>query len=654
MRAMALLELGRTEVEMKDTAAALRSLDAAASEPAVAAEARSLAAEVAYAGGRYDLAAQLFEQIIEHHSTHRAFRSALIGRLRALLGDGQPETLLQQHAVIKQLLAAEDQAESTYLCGIAEFQLERYPQAAESLSRFIGSVPVDHGLAAHGRYALAVSLFQLARFDEFERVATSFVQQFSASPRLRDVHQLLAQAAIRRGELDEAIKRLGLLIDVPGEPHTRAALLQRASLHDKTKQDGLALADYLAFTKRYASDPSIAEAQQRGIELAFRTGHFGVVVSEARSYLLSNELSSDGNASIQLKLAIALIKQQQEGDARDVLAELLQQNPPLSITALARYYQGLLLAQDDDHIKAAIDALQQACSGPLGDPHRKVALRLLAELHRRSGQDTDALAIFERLGADEAIREDVATVMWIGRNFHRRKQFAKALPYLERVAMHQAADRQNHREATFLAAECYKQLQNWDLAIPHYRRLVQRGQEFKQRAQLGFAQCLTNTGKVDEALREYKVLFNVESSRVAATALLEAAELQLQQARDNSRSGNDLAASQQQHEARKLLSRVTILYNFPQLQPIPQRARLKMGLVAAQQDDIVQARRALRKLTDDHPKSPWAGLGRAELALLDGRRGDALFLLRQIAQPGGDDLVSQYAQERLVDLEEVR
>ena len=141
---------------------------------------------------------------------------------------------------------------------------------------------------------------------------------------------------------------------------------------------------------------------------------------------------------------------------------------------------------------------------------------------------------------------------------------------------------------------------------------------------------------------------------MAATALWEAAELHLQQARDDLKSGNDLSASQQQHEARRLLSRVTILYNLPQLQPMPQRALLTLGLVASQQDDIGQARRALQQLTDEHPKSPWADLGRAELALLDGRRGDALFLLRQFSQQDGDDLVAQYAQKRLVDLEEVR
>jgi hypothetical protein len=148
-------------------------------------------------------------------------------------------------------------------------------------------------------------------------------------------------------------------------------------------------------------------------------------------------------------------------------------------------------------------------------------------------------------------------------------------------------------------------------------------------------------------------LFFVEECRVAATALLESAALRHRRANRFESAGNGSAAERLRETARKHLHRILILHDVPELRPLAVRARLTLARLESAAGRPEKARKPLEEATDQVGEdSPWHDAVRAERRLLDGRRSEALHLLRRLANESEDREAREDARRRLRELGE--
>ncbi|MEX2672332.1 MAG: tetratricopeptide repeat protein, partial [Phycisphaeraceae bacterium] len=170
VRATAILELGKTRMQLNQPMAALEALRSALDESiptAEAAEARYLVASLAYDQRHFDMAIEYYQQVTRQHQRSDYYRPAVIGLLRAMGAAEQNQDLLDRYENSRNQLAAGDQAEALYLAAAAHVRLAEYDQAIARLRDFQRRYDADHAFAGRVSYLRAVCLYQtdLAAFE---------------------------------------------------------------------------------------------------------------------------------------------------------------------------------------------------------------------------------------------------------------------------------------------------------------------------------------------------------------------------------------------------------------------------------------------------------------------------------------------------------
>jgi len=663
VRGLALLELGKTRIKLDKKPAAIEALTAAARsdiESSAAAEARSLAADLAYELKQYEMAGDLYKQVVQNHQASAYFKPALIGQLRALYAAGQDAELIKQYNATRQLLSPEAQGEALYLVAASHVRLDQYKKGMEALVDFFDRQDKDHPSSGEAAYLYAVCFYH-TDLEGFDRWIASVEDQIPSMSHAHQIQYLRAQAAGKLDKPEAAIRHLKPVIDNPDNPYARRALLQRAALNEKLGQVDAASSDYALYAQRYGRDPRSVDAGRRAIDLAFSAGKFEQVAEQAQAWLMQENLDESAAAPVRLRLAVSMIKLDRDTGAMAVLDQLLKGKAADTIKSLAHFYRGLLLAGkakapqpgEPDTTEPALEALDKALSGKLPDDQRTQAMRLAAQLHRIAGRGDQAIQRYEdlrkRLSADVF---DTATALWVARNMAAQGQHESAVAWSNAVLQRKDEKPAALAEAMYIAAEAYAEINRCDQAIEMYRRLIAFSHGYGEQAQLGLAECLAATGKTDIAMEEYDGLINAESSDVAARALYRSAMLRRDRARRLAEAGDKNAAKAMIDEARKRLHRVTILYDLSELGDLPWKARLAVGRLAADADDREKARRNFQQVVDKADAGPWADAAKAEMLLLEGKLGDALFLMRKILKEHRNTGAADYVRGRFDDLGE--
>ena len=664
LKGAALLELGRSQAALNQSAEAIGTLRSAAeTNRAVAGDALALAGQLAYRAGQYDLAGQLYARIIEQHAAHPAFKAAVIGRLRALSAGQQDQQLIEQHAALTKLLDAQYAAEAHYLLGVAHVRKQQHDKGVAVFERFLRSYPKDARIGS-AAYLYAICLLQTQRYADFDRIAGQLRATQADPLHLPDLQYLQAQAAVRREQYDRAAAFLSPLVDPADGAYAKRALLQRAALYEKTGRQDLAQRDYAMFSERYGQDPEAGDAARRAINLAFATGDAPRVIELAVPWLTTTKAGAAHVARVRLKLAVAYLQLHRADKALPALEALLAGQIDDKLAALGHYYRGRLLsravlasanpASNDAQAKRiaeAVRSLAVAATGALPEAQQIEALGLTARLHQRAGQTDAALAAFEQLAKRQGRdRLDTPTAVWIGRELAQLGRHEQALGWLTMVTGRKNVTDAARAEAMFLAAGCQQKLQQHDKAIDAYMRLLAFGGGFGEQGRLGLAQCMAATGRAEEAIGEYDGLLNVESSHVRAAAFYESALLKRQLADQYAQAGAGQRAADELNEVRKRLNRVIILYDLDELSPIPQLSRWQLGRIAVEHDELDKARRCYEEMAERFAATDWAQLAQAELDLLSGKRGDAMHRLKQLIGDKADADVKPLARERLREL----
>jgi len=122
------------------------------------------------------------------------------------------------------------------------------------------------------------------------------------------------------------------------------------------------------------------------------------------------------------------------------------------------------------------------------------------------------------------------------------------------------------------------------------------------------------------------------SSFSSVSALFESATVHRALARQWSLASDPVKAKEHNEQALAEFKRLIVLFSFPQLSPLPQQAHLELAEVAALLDNEGEARKAYENLVEKYADQTYATYGKAMLASIQGRRGDAVFLLKKLRE----------------------
>ena len=645
VRASALVELGKVRADLKQQNEAIDALMealAANPSPALAAEARALAADLSYTLRQYDRAAELYQQIVQQHQASPAFGPAVAGVLRSLFAAGQYQKVLEQYEATRSLAPREQTAEVLYLVGTSHVQLQQYAKASDYFLQFLRLTGGEHRLAGEVAYHYALCFYHLD-LDAFEKWVASFEDDLPKMSRGPELQFLRAQAAISRNRPSQAVAYLAPLIKQPDGAHARQALAQRAALYEQLGQTAEASADYAEFARRFPDDPTALDAGRRAIDLAFRAGQFERAVELGESWLTRTNVAADQAAEVRLKVALSLLKLDRRDESLKALGALIETRPPAALGAQAHYWRGVLLAAESSADGRAIEALRQAVAGPLPEEQKAAAMTLIAQQHVKAGRQSDALEAYEQLrGLRSPEKFEPTVAVWVGRGLHQAGRDEAALLWLRPLVARRDVSEPIKAEALFHIGESLRRLGRHEEAIETYRQLVALSRGYEDQGRLGLAHALQAVGKPTEAINEYDALISASASEVAADSLLHSALLRL----------GPMATSQGRQEARKRLNRIVILYDVPQLTFLVDRALMTLGDMDVADDRKDAARRQFAAVADRNPPSPWRDAAAAELAILDGNLGGAATLLRKMYHDSADPLLKVRAEQRLMAIGE--
>lgn len=657
VRGLALMELGKTRLALDQPPAALEAL-AFAIEVGLGtehlAEARTLAAGLAYEEGQFGLATDLYTQLIDYHASipnTPVYTAAPMGLLRSLYAAEADDQLVKRYAQLAGRLGDADLGEAMYLAAAGHVRQEQFKDALAILAAYYKRYRAGHPLSDEVFYLYAICFYQ-TDLDGFEKWFAEAQSSLGDSPHRYELLYLRAQTAVKRAKIKDAIAHLAPLINETPNAFARRSLLQRAALREQVGDTQSAEIDFANYAALYGDDPQAASAGRRAIDLAFTAGRFDRVAQLASPWLGRSSLTPEVAAPVRFKFAVALIKLDRSAEALAQFEGLLTLPLSPSIESLTHYYRGLLLAtraqestpaDGADSTAAPIAALQKALEGELEDTYHVHALALVARLHRMAERDDQARAAYLALRQEQPLNDfGPLTLLWVGRELQHDRRYPEALSWLLGMVDRQDTPEAAVSEGLFLIAQSQQALDQIDEAIESYTRLIAHSRGYGDQGRLGLAQVLAAASRIDEALDEYEGLINIEASRIAATAALESGLLYLERARRLEQAG-DKAAAETFKFARKRLELVRIVYDVPQLRLLSGHAMVVLAALDADAGAATKAKKTIAHVLADPQKSPWHDIARAERLALEGHRADGVFLMRRAAKgdaTAGDDSYS--------------
>jgi len=641
VKGRALLELGKTRLMLDQPNAAAEAFREVINakqdvDSGAVAEARSLAADLAQQRGQYERAAELYNRIIEQHQSSRYFGSAQVGLLRSLYAAAKYEQVLERYEALAKLLPADAIGQALYLKAAAQAQLKRYDAALATLEQYQRRTSRGHELHQDAG--------ELAGLCLYHADPDAFAQWYAQNqPKSRRMRYLRALVAARQDQPRQAIRLLDGLVEPADAEYAAQALLKRGRLHEQLGQMQPAAEDLATFARRYPDHAQARAAQRRAVGLAFEARQYQRVVD------LGQGLAAD--PALLLQMALAHLKLDHAEQASELLNELLDKNPSERLTALGRFYRGMIRAADSEDKKAnerAVEDLNAALAGPLPDAQRTTALTTLARLHRAADRDDRALAAYERLReARDDANFDPATALWVGRGLVEADRAKAALDWLGSALESDKLNDAQRAQAMYFKARALHRLERYADAIQTYRKMLAftTPKAYGYQGRLGLAQAYAASGDLESAMEEYNGLVSAPGSRVAATALYESAMLHLEQARRFERGGMSQAATDQRKEARRRLQRILILYDLRELDPLPLQARLVLGRMDLAAGRDAEARKRFKHVAGQKDHPVWRAVAEAELKAIN-EPGAARQVFEKLAREHKDTEAGRYAKRR--------
>jgi len=657
LKPRAMVEAARAMAEMgrvNDAVGLLRqtlALDDASITPLAA----RLAGDLSFDNGEPAEAIGFYQRVTQRHQSSAQFGPSVVGIMWARNAMDQPGQVVQTYEQTKASLTGRDAAAGAYLAGLAKLNLGQ-PRAAEPLLTAAQGVGVDDPLYDDVVYQLAVAQFRQGDHARMSQSLDKLLRAAPKSPLIADGQFLRAAAAAKQRDTARAAEMLGSIIDAePAHPYRAAALLQRARLYESQGEDEAALWNYAEYFRADplpdpTTDRAPTDEQQtallRLLALYNQVGNHAQAIALADT-ALGVPLPPRVEQEVRFRLALAQLRREQFQAALATLDALDERFPAHTFQAQAAYYRGLLqLGQDQ--LKPGTTTLRAAAKNeelPLS--LRVNALRVSAVALREDDQDAaafDTLLALEKLASRDALT--VPEKLWLGAQHVERDQPREALGYLEpMVEVNPAVSVPQRSEALYHVGRALTRLGEFEMGRQAFLQVLALGRGYETQSRLALARSLASERNYEEALAEYEALIPSETSAVAAEALYESGRIYGLVADERARAGDEAGQRIADRESKKYYSRLTLLYGFPQLSPMPERAHLALYEITLRQGEDNAAGGHLDDLIKGYPDSAYATLAKALKAGMAGRRSEAVFLLKKVRDEAEDD---SYLRERAV------
>lgn len=641
MKARALLDLAKVRALMKDTDAAIKTLDRclALDDAKITPEAARFAGDLSYNAGEYAPAIAYYNTVVARHQSSAHFAPAVVGLLWAQFADGRYAQLLDTYDRTVKTLPVNDRLVATYLAGSARQERGEHTQAAELFDQVAhgdGRLPIQEKIL----YKLAVSRFELEDYDAMNAAAKKLLDLYPQTGLKVDVAFLQATAEAEAGKVEDGAARLTQFVDKgPASAYYRQALLRRAHLYETHGEIEAAARDYDAYLDTIDTPtPTSLQARFRLMEL------LGALGQHARVIRLASGVLELGDAQLRTpgveqealyRLAVAQRFSGQDEAALATHARLTRDHPINPYRAESVLEQGLIhmkLGDPDRGVPLLLDAVERE---GLGKSSKLNALRIVAQHDADTNNGGRALTLrmqMQSIGGEAVFSNDEN--VWIANRLIDRGEAKQALAYLGNVQ----GDTQTQR-AQLLTGKARRLLGEFDAALEALNEVRAVSERYGVDAWLEIAKVYRDAGKPEQALGELAALQDPDRGhRIASQALYEAGRIHRSLYNAAKRRSDPAKAEQHAESARVAFKKLWLLYPDREGEDLSKRAYLELADLQHADGEAIAELKTLEELVSAYPDSPYATYAKAVIDLRANRpeRADA-FLRQTKAQAGSDD-----------------
>lgn len=658
LRARSLLDAARVAAQMDKPADAITiaqrclALKDGTTQPVAA----MLAGDLAFRLGQYPQAVAFYDTVITGYQSTPHYGPAVLGSLWAQHSARQFDAVLKSWQSLRPSLSASDGFNADYIAAASLQSAGRHDQAITRLQALLATAPSPEQPRDKVVYKLALSQFELGKYDEMTKSLASFATTYPESRLVFDAEYLQAVADVKKGDPASGAARLTAII-AQGErhPYLAQALLSRGKLYEATDQAQPAVEDYrkfLTLNVKPAPDPAlITEASLRLADLQARLGQHEASETTAAALLARPGIDPMTEQDGLYRQGLALVRQQKFEPACAIFTTLLTKHPQNRYLAEARYYRGLLLA-GLQKAKEGVPDLLAAGESTLPEPLRIQALRV-ASIPLREASDPRALKVLQQLATLAGVvglQPDES--LWLAQQLASAGRHADALAILAPLRdPKSAAPGPARAQAAYLAGLCLRQTRDLPGSLESFRAVASLKHGYELPARLELARTLDLAGDADAALAEFGTLISVEPTDIASAAIFDAGLIHRRRAEERKLANQPEPQKRALEEARKLFKRLVLLFPFPQLSPLPELSYLELAEVEAELQNPAAVASELKELTERFPDGPYAVYARAVLALLQNKKEEAALRLRELHAKTLDPRLALRVQRKLAALD---
>lgn len=667
VKGRAMMALARAQSLGGDSAAALETLGKtlAFDDAAVNAEASRFAGDLSYAQGAFGRAVEFYTRVIEREQSSPEFAPAVVGRMWADLQAGRNVAVLSAGKQFAESLPAGPQATAAYLTASAYQAINQHAPAAQQLTEITAGIttgatlPLAEELRPLALYKLAISQFELARYDDMAATVDTLEKKFPGVPQQIDASFLLASADAKQGRAAEGVARLNSFIDAgPDNPYFAQALLRRAAIYEQSGEVASAADDLTRYLENtgepWSASPTVA---LRYADFSHRLGNYEQVISTTQT-LIRPDAPPAVTQQALYRLGEAQTRSQQFRAALATFDKLQADHPINPYRHAVDLRRGLLLSKLGRPEESMAVLIAAADDPQLPAPQRVAALRIIAAQLRDDERPDDAATVLRRMEnlAGLSTLSDTE-LLWLSDYEVQRGEGDAAIKTLA-VFDDPARSLQGVAESELLFTRGRAYFMRGDLENAHrnFFGVVALGRGFDLEARLFLARTEIARGNLDAALIELSDLTNADDGRIVAEALYEAGQAHRGRATLLQRRGDAAGAAEQRRAARASIKRMVVLYlTVDALYPLQPQGLIALAQIAEALDEADARDKEINELTRAFPDSPYADYAKA---LSDqwkrNRPDDALARLQRLDRDALDPVLHGWVDAKISELEALR
>jgi tetratricopeptide (TPR) repeat protein len=607
---------------------------------------------------KYEQAQKFYDVVIKGYQSSEEFAPAVVGSLWCHLALGENNLLITKAGRLADNLKVPEKQTALYLSALAHQGLSEQAEAVKILIA-LDKEQLPQELRPLVRYYLAAGQIEMGDQAGFDKTVKSYGEDFPDSGKNNAVMMLKVQAKLKAKDVPGAAAVLTSLIDQqPPAPlaDRLEALKRRAELYEGAGNPKAGADDYAAWGKLAASAPkgTLLDPSEPS-RMALRQADLLTQINNnaaATEVLTGVIASADSDAVVDQEarflLALCLGRLDRAQEAADTLTTLLARHPQAKRLTEIRYNRGLFLMTAEKPDEALPDLVYAGSAADLPKAQRLEAMRLaglrLRQMDKKeeAGQALRGLMLLGELRPDEAL--------WLAKLSIEKGQGKEAVAILEPFVRRDAkglGEIETRSEAQYVSGIAKRVAGDLDGSIVLLTAVLnsEATPNLKLEARLELARSLADRGRTPEAIKQYEQLISAKPSHIAATAAFDCATLYRALARGRGAAAGATGDAESLKQAEKLFKRVVLLYSFPQLSPLPERAWLELADMAQEQGRVDEAVKCYQTLADKHGNSAFGVYGKAMvLATVKKNKVEAAQLLRQIPQPVEPTLMARINQ----------